>query len=97
MGIPRAQAGRALALATGHVNASAPTPIAPQDLLRALNAGVAPRGFEEHVFAFFDEVEVETMSDLVRAGSTTYERLAAGARRHLPEGHGTRRWLDERS
>ncbi|MGU3540897.1 hypothetical protein [Methylobacterium sp. A54F] len=90
-------AERALALAARHIGASVPDPIGTADLLAALNAPDVPAAFEHHVRAFFDEVEVETISDLVRSGAISYPVLARGARRCLPPRHDTRRWLDERA
>lgn len=90
-------ARQALDFAIRHINASAHDPIEPDTLLSALRTEVVPQSCEHHVHAFFDETEIETMSDLVRGGALSYAVLARGARRWLPPAHNTRRWLDERA
>ena len=94
-----AEAGsrRPLALAVRHINASARHAIGENALLRALTSDVVPPEYEHHVRAFFDEIEVETLSDLVRSGAVTYPVLARKAASHLDTNHDTRRWLDERA
>ena len=89
-------AGSPLAFAVRHINASAKIPVDQDTLLAALLADRAPEAWAHHVRAFYDETDVETLSDLVRSGDITYDRLAGGARACLPPGHETRQWLDER-
>ena len=45
---------------------------------------------------FLNEAELETLSDLVTSGAISYDQLADAASLHLPSGHETRRWLDDR-
>lgn len=87
----------ALALAARHINASAREPISEDALLAALLSDGVPVGAVHHLRAFFDETEVETLGDLARSGLVSYAKLAAGARRVLPDDHDTRHWLDERA
>ncbi|GEO98979.1 hypothetical protein [Methylobacterium haplocladii] len=95
--LPNPAAERPLAFAVRHINASARDPIDAPTLLAALMAETVPAAFTHHVRAFFDEVEIETIGDLVRSGAVTYPILARGARRCLAPGHETRQWLDERA
>lgn len=87
----------ALAFAARHINASAREPVGEEALLAALLSDNVPAGLRHHLRAFFDETDVETLSDLARSGLVSYARLAAGARRFLPDDHDTRHWLDERA
>ncbi len=95
--LPNPAAERPLAFAVRHINASARDPIDSHTLLAALTAERVPAAYEHHVRAFFDEVEIETIGDLVRSGAVTFSVLAHGARRCLPSGHETCVWLDERA
>lgn len=88
---------RLMRLVVRHLNASVPDPISTGELIHVLRTNQVPEHRREHVFAFFDETEVETLSDLVRAGAVTYADLRAGALRELPPAHETRRWIVERS
>ena len=82
-------------LAVRHINASIPDPVDAAALPAALDApdGACP----PDLYAFFDEVEVETLSDLARSGAVGYAALAQGARRCLPPDDATRLRLDERA
>lgn len=93
----RPEATRLLGFAVRHINASARMPIDVPTLLDALVTHAVPAQYEHHLRAFYDEVEIETLSDLARSEAVTYAGLAAGARRFLPPGHETREWLDERA
>jgi hypothetical protein len=88
-------AERPLVLAVRHINASVPDPIDAETLLAALT--VRDGACAAHLYAFFDEVEIETISDLARSGAVSYAVLAEGARGCLPPDHATRIWLDERA
>ena len=87
----------AATFAVRHINVSAARPIEASTLLAAIQSGSAPSEWSHHLHAFFDETDLETLSDIVRSGALTYAQLARGARAHLPPGHETRLWLDERA
>lgn len=86
-----------LAFAVCHINASARELISPEALLASLVAESIPPEHAHHVQAFFDEVEVEALSDLARSGAVTYADLSRHARRCLAVDHETRTWLDDRA
>ena len=90
-------AERALALAVGHVNVSARDPVDPLSLLSAIRSAAQSTALDLHLQVFFQETEIETLSDLVRSGAIDYPTLAAGARRFIPRDHPDSRWLDGRS
>ena len=87
---------RALRLGAGHLNVSTSARIEPHKLLEALTGKSAAGIQDERLHAFFDEIETETLTDLVLSGAITYRQLAKGAAAHLEANHETRRWLDER-
>lgn len=87
---------RALRLASAHLNASNGCRIEPHELLAALNGKNSEELADPRLHAFFDEIEAETLTDLVLAGVITYRQLAKGAAVHLATIHENRRWLDER-
>lgn len=86
-----------LTFAVRHINSSSPVPIAEADLLAALTADETSFLWQHHAHAFFDETDIETLSDIVRSGILSYAQLARGGHRHLPPDHKTRLWLDERA
>lgn len=67
---------QAIWLALTTVNAPLPVHIDADTLLDCLNLSMTDRRWRPHVRAFFDEVRVEVMMDLVIEGSTTFETLA---------------------
>lgn len=89
-------ARRALQLAAGHLNVSALHTFTPQELLKSLQdqntIGIA----DPRLYAFFNEIDTETLTDLVLSEAITYQELADGAALHLHDGHETLRWLDDR-
>lgn len=87
---------RVVALVARHVNASTPVAIPDFVLLDALRTGVAPAGYEHHLFAVLDEADTATLADLTISGAVGYAQLAELARRLLHVGHPTRSWLDAR-
>ncbi len=87
---------RAIALAARHVNPSTPVAIPDGVLLRALRTGVAPLGYEHHLFAVLAETDTATLADLAISDAVGYGQLAELAGRLLHEGHPTRSWLDGR-
>lgn len=91
------EADQAIAFAARHINASAREAISPDALLAALTGDRVPPEHIHHIQAFFDEVEVETLSDLARCGAVAYADLSRHARRFLPSSHETRTWLDDRA
>lgn len=88
---------RALRLASGHLNASSGDRIEPHELLEALTGKSADGIHDKRLHAFFDEVETETLTDLVLSGVIAYQQLAKGAAAHLHSNHETRRWLNDRA
>lgn len=58
------------------VNAPLPAHIDADTLLDCLNLSTTDRRWRPHVRAFFDEVRVDVMMDLVLEGSTRFETLA---------------------
>lgn len=89
-------ARRSLRVAIGHLNVSLPDSVSEQELLGSL-LDIRPFSTDRVcVREFLNEAELETLSDLVASGAISYGQLADAASLHLPSGHETRRWLDDR-
>ena len=94
MALPGAR--RSLRVAIGHLNVSLPHNVSERELLCSL-LDIQPFSIDRVcVREFLNEAELETLSDLVTSGAISYDQLADAASLHLPSGHETRRWLDDR-
>ena len=94
MALPGAR--RSLRVAIGHLNVSLPHNVSERELLCSL-LDIQPFSIDRGcVREFLNEAELETLSDLVTSGAISYDQLADAASLHLPSGHETRRWLDDR-
>ena len=94
MALPGAR--RSLRGAIGHLNASLPHNVSERELRCSL-LDIQPFSIDRVcVREFLNEAELETLSDLVTSGAISYAQLADAASLHLPSGHETRRWLDDR-
>ena len=94
MALPGAR--RSLRGAIGHLNGSLPHNVSERELLCSL-LDIQPFSIDRVcVREFLNEAELETLSDLVTSGAISYDQLADAASLHLPSGHETRRWLDDR-
>lgn len=77
----RAQvAGRNLDFVLTTINAPRPHPIDGPTLVQCLMGRVTPPEWRPHIEAFFDEVSVEAIHDLVLAGVIDFEDLYRAAR-----------------
>lgn len=89
-------ASRPLALASRHVGVSLSTFLEDDDIQAWFRCGEWPYDVEPHLRALLDETDTATLLDLVIAGGASYASLARCADQLLPDGHDTRRWLDDR-
>lgn len=85
-----------LRFAVRHLNASLPDKITEEELLGSL-LSIEPYAPDRlYIGEFLNEIDLETLSDLVTAGGVSYAELAHAASLHLPFDHETRRWIDDR-
>jgi hypothetical protein len=64
----------------GTINAPRPHPIDAKRLVRCLTTSPPDAHWRPHIEAFFDEITLEAMHDLVLAGVVTFEDLYRAAR-----------------
>nr|WP_316653324.1 hypothetical protein [uncultured Gellertiella sp.] len=78
------------------VNAPLPPPIDADTLLACLRPGCTQRQWRPHVRAFFGEVGVEILMDMVVEGSVTFDDLAkAISFWDVDEDYENARWIRE--
>ena len=84
----------AVRLAANHVGVSARRKLSPRAFLAALADQPAPDDAAQAVATFLNEADPAEIADLVACGATTFEALAAIARRTLPVAHPNRVHLE---
>ena len=86
---------RALNSTLTHINVSAREHVTATKLWTELKSHRSGQRASYHLWAFFDETDLETLADLGAGGDITHAELARLADELLPTTHPTRQWVHE--